>query len=344
MFISAAFGAVVGVAHSALEHLATLLTPVAGGLAGAVAIVVFTLLVRLLISPLTYLQVRAERRRAALAPQLDELRRKHQDDRVALATETLAVQRAAGVGPFVSLLPGLAQAPFFMIMFRLVHPAAAVVTGLLAGALLGVPLTAHLFASASGVALFAVLLALGVALAWWNSRRIRRTQAVAVDNAAKLSDPRATVGPPNRGRGAGASKPAVGQKPAVGPKRAPGTGSAADQKRSGVQKAPANSTPAGNRAGSTATRGTTGRVGAAPVTGTTGRAAAGRAATTSPGAAQAGEGVAAAMARVMPWMPYLTVAVMAYLPLAGALYLLTSTAWTALEHAIWRRPRTISNQ
>lgn len=235
MSISAAFGAVVGVAHSALEHLATLLTPLAGGLAGALAIVVFTLLVRLLISPLTYLQVRAERRRAALAPQLEELRRKHADDRVALATEMLAVQRAAGVGPFVSLLPGLAQTPCFMIMFRLVHPAAAVVTGLLAGALLGVPLTAHAFSSASGLAVFAALLTPGVALAWWNSRRLRRTQAAAVDNAAGI-------------------------------------------------------------------------------------------------------------ARIMPWMPYLTVAVMAYLPLAGAIYLLTSTAWTAVEHAIWRRPITISNQ
>jgi YidC/Oxa1 family membrane protein insertase len=27
----------------------------------------------------------------------------------------------------------------------------------------------------------------------------------------------------------------------------------------------------------------------------------------------------------------------AWMPLAGALYLVTSTAWTALEHALWRR-------
>ncbi len=271
MFVSAAFGAVVGAAHSALEHLATLLTPFAGGLAGALAIVVFTLLVRLLISPLTYLQVRAERRRAALAPQLEELRREYSDDRVALASETLALQRAAGGGPFVSLLPGLAQAPFFMIMFRLVHPAAAVVTGLLAGAFLGVPLTAHVFSSAPGLAVFAALLALGVALARWNSRRLRRSRAAsmdkpaaaadnaaapAVDDAAKLSDRRAKVTPPNQGRGAPAP----------------------------------------------------------------------------------GDDVAAGVARILPWMPYLTVAFMAYLPLAGALYLLTSTAWTALEQAIWRRP------
>ena len=223
MSIFAAFGAVVGAAHSALESLATVLTPVAGTLSGALAIVVFTLAVRLLISPLTYLQVRAERRRTALAPQIEKLRKKHRDDPMALATETIALQRAAGAGPFVSLLPGLAQAPFFMIMIRLVHPAAVVVTGLLAGSLLGVPLTAHLFA---GLPLFAALLAVAVLLAWWSSRRMRQT----------------------------------------------GTGE-----------------PAG-------------------------------------------------IFRMLPYLPYITVFVVAYLPLAGALYVVTSTAWTALEHAVWRRP------
>jgi YidC/Oxa1 family membrane protein insertase len=227
MSISAALGAAVGVAHSAIEGLAILLTPVAGGLAGALAIVVFTLAVRLLISPLTYLQVRGERRRTALAPQVDKLREKHKDDPLKLATETLALQRAAGAGPLASLLPGLAQAPFFMIMFRLVQPGLGAVTGLLAGSLFGVPLTAHLLA---GLPVFAVLLAVAGALAWWSSRRMRR-------NATELSG----------------------------------------------------------------------------------------------------------IARAIVLMPYATVLIVAYLPLAGALYLVTSTAWTALEHAIWRRPVTTGN-
>jgi YidC/Oxa1 family membrane protein insertase len=229
MSIFAAFDAVVGVAHHALENLATALSPIAGGLAGALAIVVFTLLIRLLISPLTYLQVRGERRRAALAPEIERLRERHRDDPMALATETIALQRAAGAGPFVTLLPGLAQAPFFMVMFRLVHPAAAVVTGLLAGAAFGVPLTAHLLA---GLPVFAVVLALAGGLAWWMSRRMRRTMTAEPTGAA----------------------------------------------------------------------------------------------------------------RILPWLPYGTVLVIAYLPLAGALYLLTSSAWTALEHLIWRRPVIAGNR
>jgi YidC/Oxa1 family membrane protein insertase len=227
MSIFAVFGAAVGVAHSAIEGLATLLNPVAGGLAGALAIVVFTLAIRLAISPLTYLQVRGERRRTALAPQVDKLREKHKDDPLKLASETFALQRAAGAGPLAGLLPGLAQAPFFMIMFRLVQPGRGAVTGLLAGNLLGVPLTAHLLA---GLPVFAVLLAAAGALAWWSSRRMRR-------NATDLS----------------------------------GTG------------------------------------------------------------------------RAIALIPYVTIPIVAYLPLAGALYLVTSTAWTALEHAIWRRPVTTGN-
>ena len=67
MSISAALDAVLGLAHSALEGLATLLTPAAGGFAAALAIVVLTVAVRLLISPLTWLQARSARRGRASA-------------------------------------------------------------------------------------------------------------------------------------------------------------------------------------------------------------------------------------------------------------------------------------
>jgi len=217
MSISVAFGAVVGAAHSAIEGLAVLLTPAAGSLAVALAIVVFTLLVRLLISPLTYVQVRGERRRAALTPHLAELREKHGTDRVALAAATMDLHREHGISPFAGLLPGLAQAPFFMVMYRVAAHAPA-------GAVFGVPLTAHVVA---GWPVFAGLLVLAFVLAWWSARRM------------------SAVSPP---------------------------------------------------------------------------------------------------LALMRYLPYLTVLMVAWLPLAGALYLVTSTAWTALEHALWRRPVTTGNR
>ena len=230
MSMFAAFDAVVGVAHSAIEGLAALLAPITGGTAVAVAIVLFTVAIRLLISPLAYLQIRGERRRAVLAPRLAELQAKHRNDPATLAAETLALYRANGAGPLAGLLPGLAQAPFFMIMYRVALDAPA-------GSLVGVPLSAHLFA---GVPAFAALLAIALALAWLSSRRIRRT---------------ATVVPAADGSATGGSA----------------TGSAASQ--------------------------------------------------------------AGTIAAIMPWLPFAAVLVVAWLPLAGALYLVTSMAWTALERS-----------
>jgi YidC/Oxa1 family membrane protein insertase len=46
----------------------------------------------------------------------------------------------------------------------------------------------------------------------------------------------------------------------------------------------------------------------------------------------------------MAALPFLTVAMVAWLPLAGGLYLVTSAAWTALEQAIWRRPPAVADR
>ncbi len=43
-------------------------------------------------------------------------------------------------------------------------------------------------------------------------------------------------------------------------------------------------------------------------------------------------------------LPYVTVVVAAFAPLAAGLYLLTSTAWTAAERAIWRRRTSPAGQ
>jgi YidC/Oxa1 family membrane protein insertase len=159
MSVTGLFHAVVNAAHTAIVGLADLLGPL-GSLAPALAIILFTLLVRVSLTPLTYLQIRTERRRAALAPEIAKLRKKHKDP-MELATATLALQREHGIGPFAGLLPALVQAPFFMVMYRVAMDPPA-------GSIFGVPLTAHLSA---GLPVFAVLLTLAAAIAWWSSRR-----------------------------------------------------------------------------------------------------------------------------------------------------------------------------
>jgi YidC/Oxa1 family membrane protein insertase len=321
MSIFAALDAVVGVAHSAIEGLATLLNPAAGDLAAAAAIVGFTILVRLLVSPLSWLQARSAKRGAALAPEIAKLREKHRDDPMALATETLALQRANGAGPGMSLLPALVQAPFFMIMYRLVQPGSGEPSGLLAGNLFGVPLTAHL---AAGLPVFAALLALATGLAIWSSRRARRSLAPTEPR----TDTSAAGANAARGPAAGA---AGGTSPAAesgGATRKPAAAKAGNAARK----------PAAAKAGSAA------RKPAAAKAGSAASRAAARKAGSAAGGPSAAETAAPLVGRLMTLLPYATILMVAYLPLAGALYLVTSTAWTALEQALWRRPVSASNR
>jgi YidC/Oxa1 family membrane protein insertase len=352
MSIFAALDAVVGVAHSAIEGLATLLTPTTGDLAAAAAIVGFTILVRLLVSPLSWLQARSAKRGAALAPEIAKLREKHRDDPAALATETLALQRANGAGPGKSLLTALVQAPFFMIMYRLVQPGSGEPSGLLAGKLFGVPLTAHL---TTGLPVFAALLALATGLAIWSSRRARRS----------LAPPEPRTDPPAVGRkpagkaaavattaraGAAARKAATANAGSAARKpTAAKTGSAAGKPATASAGSAARQ-PATANAGSAARKAATASAGSAarkPTAAKTGSAArkpaAGKAARAAAGPSAA-ETAAPLVGRLMTFLPYATILMVAYLPLAGALYLVTSTAWTALEQALWRRPGRVSNR
>ncbi|RBJ09756.1 hypothetical protein DRA43_04240 [Micromonospora provocatoris] len=48
---------------------------------------------------------------------------------------------------------------------------------------------------------------------------------------------------------------------------------------------------------------------------------------------------AAVLGRLLPLLPYGTVLVALVVPLAAVLYLVTTTAWTALEQVVLRRPQ-----
>ncbi|MEU1603668.1 YidC/Oxa1 family membrane protein insertase [Micromonospora matsumotoense] len=169
---AAAAGSVVG-------WLAELLTPL-GGAATAAAIVLFTIAVRLLISPLTVAQVRAERRRAALAPQLRQLQQRYAGDPATLQSELFALYRRAGASPVAGCLPALLQAPFFLVMYRLFGTGDGA-GGLLDARLAGVPLGWHLGdgVSPSVLVVFGVLLAALLVLARFLSRRAQRAAASA---------------------------------------------------------------------------------------------------------------------------------------------------------------------
>jgi YidC/Oxa1 family membrane protein insertase len=179
-------------AYHAVTGLSLLLVPLLGGLGPAVAIVMFTAAVRLCLHPLNRAQMNAQlasqKARAALAPAVQKLQRKHKHDPMRAQRETLELYRANNVKLAPGIGLGLVQIPVFFVVYRLfVSPTiGGHHNGLLGDRLFGVGLGSHFRDALSGssvllghVAVFAVLIAALAALATWSSRRARVSAAAA---------------------------------------------------------------------------------------------------------------------------------------------------------------------
>jgi YidC/Oxa1 family membrane protein insertase len=231
----------MGVGYHLLFTLASVLTPLPGGLATAAAIVLFTVAVRLVLSPLSFAALRGQAGITALQPRVAELRARYATQPDRLQRELAALYQAEGGTLLAGCLPLLIQLPFFSVLYRLFlsRTVAGRPNALLARNLLGTPLGSHWLTglgplSAHGL-VFLGLFAL-LALACFAIARISKS----------------------------VSRPAA----------------------------------------------------------------------SAPGTAGPGTGLTGLLGRVLP---YLTVIVAAFVPLAAGLYLLTTTAWTAAERALWRR-------
>jgi YidC/Oxa1 family membrane protein insertase len=228
-----------------VAQLSDVLAPIFGASATAAAIVAFTMCVRLALHPLARAAVRGERVRAALAPRMAELNRKHRSDPERLRRELEKLRSQEGASPVAGCLPMLLQLPVFFAMYHLFTTDEA----LLGHTLLGAPLGGRWFGAleAGGVLggpglVYVGLFLLVGAVATWTYVRTRRLMADA---------------------------------PALAP------------------------------------------------------AASGAAA--APGGA--------AMARMLPLLSFGTLVTVAVVPLAAALYVVTSTTWTAVERAALRAGR-----
>ncbi len=135
----------MGVAYHIVFALAQLLTPVSGALATAAAIVVFTLAVRLLLSPLSFYAYRGQASMSALQPKVAGLRKRYANQPERLQRELTALYRAEGGGMLAGCLPLLLQLPFFSVMYRLFlsRTVAGRPNGLLSRDLLTTPLGSH---------------------------------------------------------------------------------------------------------------------------------------------------------------------------------------------------------
>ena len=262
--MSGIFGVPVDAAYYVVTNLAAALTPLTGGLAVAVAIVVFTVAVRLLLLPFSYYALRGQLAQSRLAPQLQALRQRHRRDPDRLTREVRALYRANGTSMFAGYLPLLLQWPLLSVVYLLFRSATigGAPNRLLHHHLFTASLGAHWLTtpgplSAQGIvfaALFALLIATGY-LTVRVSRRLFPSRALAL---------------------------AAAPGPAQGSQRADAV--RAPRARAVAPAAPASPSPWLNRL-----------------------------------------------------TPLITVVFAAFLPLAGVLYLLTTTTWTLLERRVLPR-------
>ncbi|MFG2206926.1 YidC/Oxa1 family membrane protein insertase [Streptomyces sp. NPDC048638] len=174
---------VFGILGEGLARGADALTPLFGAAATAAAIVLCTLAVRAALHPLARAAARGEKARAALAPQLAALQRKHRGNPERLQKATSDLYARTGSSPLAGCLPALLQLPVFFVMYHLFSTGSG---GLLGHTLLGAPLGGSWRRALADGGVFGphglvylVLFALVAAVATWNFRRARATAAAA---------------------------------------------------------------------------------------------------------------------------------------------------------------------
>ena len=95
----------------------------ASGLAWGLSIVILVIIMRILLIPLFFKQIRASRGMQMLAPEMQAIQKKYKGkgdaaSREAMSRETMELYKKHGTNPFSSCLPILAQSPIFFALFR----------------------------------------------------------------------------------------------------------------------------------------------------------------------------------------------------------------------------------
>jgi YidC/Oxa1 family membrane protein insertase len=86
-----------------------------------IAITVFTLILRLITSPLQIQQIRATKKMSALQPRMQELTKRYGGDKTRLAQEQQRLYKEAGVNPFGGCLPTLVQFPIWIVLYQSIN-------------------------------------------------------------------------------------------------------------------------------------------------------------------------------------------------------------------------------
>jgi YidC/Oxa1 family membrane protein insertase len=103
---------------------------------GGLAIVVFTIIVRTLILPVTVRSIKSMKAMQDIQPKLKELQKKYKSDRMKMQQETMALYQAYGVNPIAGCLPMLLQIPIFIGVYTAINGLSRSDAGVWAGGFL----------------------------------------------------------------------------------------------------------------------------------------------------------------------------------------------------------------
>ena len=114
IFNTVLFGPIVNLLVAILQGLEFIHLPGALGF----AIIILTIVIRLLVWPFMQTQLKSARKMAELKPQLDDLKIKHKGDKQGLASAQMALYKQHGVNPAGGCIPALIQIPIIIALYQ----------------------------------------------------------------------------------------------------------------------------------------------------------------------------------------------------------------------------------
>jgi len=95
----------------------------------ALAIIVFTIIIRTILAPLFVRQIRSQKEMQRMQPLIREVQRKHKGNRQKVSEETMALYKEHGVNPAAGCLPVVLQLPILFALYQALIRASGVIQG-----------------------------------------------------------------------------------------------------------------------------------------------------------------------------------------------------------------------
>ena len=110
-------GEAVGQGHAAADAVEEAVHRALPGSDIGLAIILLTVIIKILLYPLTHLQIKQQRAMQELQPQIDEIRKRLKDDQEAQAKELMELYKTEKINPLGGCLPIVVQIPVFIALY-----------------------------------------------------------------------------------------------------------------------------------------------------------------------------------------------------------------------------------